>query len=91
MLYFQSEGEQELAPRLTVQPVDCTHEGGILGKCKVARYAHLDEDSTLLQASRQGSLRDMELQPIACPVESLGLVGDQDTGLCNHIHPSQVA
>ena len=90
MLYFQSEGLRELTLRLTIQPVDCTHEGGVLGEGKVARYAHLEEESTLIQASWQGSLWDMELQSIAYPVESLCLVGDQETSLCNHIHPSQV-
>ena len=91
VLYFQSEGLGELASRLTVQPVDCTHKGGVLRECELTRYAHLDEESALLQTSWQGSLGNVELQPIACPVEGLGLVGDQDTGFCNHVHPFQVA
>ena len=33
----------------------------------------------------------MDLQSVACPVKSLGLVGDHNTGLSNDIHSSQVA
>jgi len=33
----------------------------------------------------------MELYSIACPVECLGLVGNQEAGLSNYIHPSQVS
>ena len=51
MLYFQYEGLGEFTQRLTVEPVDCTHKGGVLGECKLARYPHLDNEFTLLQAN----------------------------------------
>ena len=91
MLDLKGEMLGEPFSRLTIQPIDCTHKGGVLGKFKPTRQAHLQKESTLLQAGWQGPLGDVELQSIACPVEGLGLVCDPDTGLCNDIHSSQVA
>ena len=45
----------------------------------------VDEESAFLQTSWKGFLGDVEFQFISCPVKGLGLVGNQDTGLCNHI------
>ena len=75
---------------LTVEPVDCTHEAGVLGECKLARYARLDDEFTLLRANWYSALGYVELQSIPCPVEALSLAGDQDTDLSNDIQPSQI-
>ena len=73
-----------------MEPVDCAHEGGVLWECKLARYAHLDDEFTLLQAHWWGILGYVELQSIAYPVEGLSLAGDQDTDLSNDIQSSQI-
>ena len=78
MIILQNFSSQAGTKFFTVAPWEhACEEGGVLG---LARYAHLD-DFALLQATWQGLLGDVELQPIACPVEALSLAGDQDTDL----------
>ena len=90
MLQFHYDGLGEFTLVLTVEPVDCTHEAGVLGECELTRYAHLHEEFTLLQANWYSALGYVKLQSIACPVEDLSLAGDQDTDLSNDIQPSQI-
>ena len=82
---------REFASRLTVDPVDRTHKGSVLGEFEFTRQAHFDEESAILRSLWQDTLRNVELQSISFPPKALGLVGNQDAGLANDRHIPQVA